>query len=456
MVSIISTLPIIVASQRYVKVVANGFSVHYNKLLASKQSELRNLIALRLEANVMCAQAFLMARWDRSAGPTREALHDSNFWASASQLLFQMLTMAVYLSALLWVLFSVAAGTMSLSAGISFYGYVTSVWTALNSLAGISKRVLVNAGSVNALMDMVDAAAAAAAAARGDKQQKPPPGAVAAQAQAQAQALDVEDAHIVFPGAAAPSLDGLSLHVRAGDYVALMGASGSGKTTLLKLIAGAVPPQRGAVRGVDPRSIAIVSQRPELLIGSVRDNIAFGHECSQEDVEQAARDAEIHDVIERLPEKYDTVLGDDEASRGLSGGEQLRLTLARALCRQPALLVLDECTAALDSASEALVLANLARVHQQRRTATTILMATHSHTAAAAADYVVLLAQGRVVEQGPYAALLQQNGALWRLKQVVQHGIRPVTTEGHASTTRSSQAATSPTPPAHAAPSQQS
>jgi ABC-type multidrug transport system fused ATPase/permease subunit len=435
-------MPIIVASQRYVKVVANGFSERYNKLLASKQSEVRNLIALRLEANVMCAQAFLMARWDRSAGPTREALHDSNFWASASQLLFQMLTMAVYLSALLWVLFSVAAGTMSLSAGISFYGYVTSVWSALNSLAGISKRVLVNAGSVNALMDMVDAAAAAA---RGDKQQKPPPGAVPAHTQPLA--LDVEDAHLVFPGAAAPSLDGLSLHVRAGDYVALMGASGSGKTTLLKLVAGAVPPQRGAVRGVDPRSVAIVSQRPELLIGSVRDNIAFGHECSQEDVEQAARDAAVHDVIERLPEKYDTVLGDDEASRGLSGGEQLRLTLARALCRQPALLVLDECTAALDSASEALVLANLAHVHQQRRTATTILMATHSHAAAAAADYVVMLAQGRVVEQGPYAALLQQHGALWRLQQVVQHGIRPATTEGHASTTRSSQEATTPAPP---------
>jgi ABC-type transport system involved in cytochrome bd biosynthesis fused ATPase/permease subunit len=232
----------------------------------------------------------------------------------------------------------------------------------------------------------------------------------------------------VFPGAVTPSLDGLSLHVRAGDYVALMGASGSGKTTLLKLVAGAVLTQRGAVRGVAPRSVAIVSQRPELLIGSVRDNIAFGHECSQEDVEQAARDAEVRNVIERLPEKYDTVLGDDEASRGLSGGEQLRLTLARALCRQPALLVLDECTAALDSASEAVVLANLARVHQQRRT--TVLMATHSHAAAAAADHVVLLAQGRVVEQGPYAALLQQNGALWRLQQVVQHGIPATSASG--------------------------
>ncbi len=223
-------------------------------------------------------------------------------------------------------------------------------------------------------------------------------------------------------GAAGPPvLDGVSLAAAPGRTVALVGPSGAGKTTLISLLPRFYDPTAGCIlvdghdiAGVTMESLravmAVVPQEPTLFGGTVRENIAYGREgASDAEVERAARAANAHEFIAALPDGYDAVVG--ERGVKLSGGQRQRIAIARAILKDPRLLILDEATSALDNRSEGLVQEALERLMVGR---TTIVIA-HRLTTVERADEIIVLDGGRVVEQGTHAELLARGGLYQRL-----------------------------------------
>ena len=217
----------------------------------------------------------------------------------------------------------------------------------------------------------------------------------------------------------------VTLRLARGEVVAVVGPSGAGKSTLADLLPRFVEPARGAVfvddvplarirRGAIRAALGIVSQDTVLLHESVRANIAYGDRAgaSFAEIEAAARAANAADFIARLPQGYDTVIG--ERGVRLSGGERQRLAIARALLRDPPLLILDEATAHLDAEAEREVQEAIARLMAGR----TVLVIAHRLATVAHADRVVVLEQGRVVEEGPPAALLAAGGRYQRMVEL--------------------------------------
>ncbi|MFG2696315.1 ATP-binding cassette domain-containing protein [Kitasatospora sp. NPDC048407] len=210
-----------------------------------------------------------------------------------------------------------------------------------------------------------------------------------------------------------PALSGISLRITPGEWVAVVGASGSGKSTLARLAAGVLRPWKGAVlldgrprddwhRGVVTGQIAYVEQQLRLFEGTVRENLTLWDPAADEDaLHRALADAEAADLVRRRG-GLDAPI--DEDARNWSGGERQRLELARALALDPALLVLDEATSALDAHTEAAV-----NEHLRRRGVSCLLLA-HRISTIQAADRVVVLAGGRIVQQGPPAELAEQDG----------------------------------------------
>jgi ATP-binding cassette subfamily B protein len=214
----------------------------------------------------------------------------------------------------------------------------------------------------------------------------------------------------------APVLEGIDVEVEPGRCVAITGATGAGKSTLLALVARFFDPSRGRVdvdgvdvRALDPadlrRRLGIVFQESFLFRGTVADNIAFGQpDAARDAVERAARVAGAHGFVSALPRGYDTVI--EEGGVDLSGGQRQRLAIARALLLDPPILLLDDPTSALDTETEGEV---LAAVEAARKGRTTVLV-THRVRALGAADEVLVLHGGRVVERGAPAALLAAGG----------------------------------------------
>lgn len=202
------------------------------------------------------------------------------------------------------------------------------------------------------------------------------------------------------------ALDGVSLQIKTGQTVALVGPSGSGKSSVAMIVLGMYRPFQGRVTlgGVDlgdcdlgwvRRHIGIVAQDPFLFAGSIRDNIAYSRPgATLEEVVGAAKLARIHDFICTLPRGYDTECG--ERGVQLSGGQRQRIVIARTILQNPVLLILDEATSALDMKMEAELAAMLRSLMQQRTT----LVISHRPSAIEAADYVYVLSNGHVIEEG--------------------------------------------------------
>lgn len=225
--------------------------------------------------------------------------------------------------------------------------------------------------------------------------------------------LRFEDVRFTYPGCGAPALDGVSLTVRAGERVALVGPSGSGKTTLANLAPRFHDPQEGRIllngRPLADytlpslrRNIGIVSQDPFLFDATVRENIAYGREDMDEQrVRQCAEAAFAHDFVTEMTNGYETMLG--ERGVRLSGGQKQRLTIARALLKNPPLLILDEATSALDTEAERKVQMALDNLMQGR----TSLVIAHRLSTVMGADRIVVMEAGHVVAQGRHAELLE-------------------------------------------------
>lgn len=232
--------------------------------------------------------------------------------------------------------------------------------------------------------------------------------------------VELEDVRFGF-GRGAPVLDGVSLVIPAGQVVALVGASGSGKSTLADLLVRQLDPEAGRIRldGHDIRElslsdlrrhVAVVEQAPFIFHTTIAENIRYARPAATDErVREAAAAAALAPLIERLPDGLDTVVG--ERGRQLSEGERQRVAVARALLADPAVLVMDEATGALDPESEGRVLAGLEALLRDR----TAILITHRRELAERADRVVVIRGGRVVEDGPPAGLAAREGEFSRL-----------------------------------------
>ncbi|MCU0318100.1 MAG: ABC transporter ATP-binding protein/permease [Amoebophilaceae bacterium] len=223
----------------------------------------------------------------------------------------------------------------------------------------------------------------------------------------------------------APTLNKLSFTILPGQTVAFVGATGAGKSTLLKLLLGFYLPTAGKVffdaqelRTISlpalRRQIGFVSQEPFLFEGTIAENISYAlPTATREQIVQAAKNAAAHEFVIRLPQGYDTRLeGRDYI---LSGGQKQRISIARALVRDPAILILDEATSAVDNATELAIQKSLAKISQGR---TTLLIA-HRLSTVKQADQIFVLKSGEIVEQGTHHTLLKQDGLyanLWKLQ----------------------------------------
>ncbi|MEK7401128.1 MAG: ABC transporter ATP-binding protein, partial [Gemmatimonadota bacterium] len=226
-----------------------------------------------------------------------------------------------------------------------------------------------------------------------------------------------------------PVVKDFSVTVPGGSVVALVGRSGAGKTTVTDLVARFHDPNTGRilVNGVDIRDfklrtyrhlLAIVQQDVFLFDGSVRDNIAYGrHNASVEDVEDAARRANAHEFIVKLPEGYETFVG--ERGVKLSGGQQQRLAIARAILKNPQILILDEATSNLDTESEQLIQASMSTLLADR---TTFVIA-HRLSTIQRADLILLMEDGRIVERGTHESLMAARGIYYEMvkRQMESH-----------------------------------
>jgi ATP-binding cassette subfamily B protein/subfamily B ATP-binding cassette protein MsbA len=213
-----------------------------------------------------------------------------------------------------------------------------------------------------------------------------------------------------------PVVSGFNVRVPGGTVVALVGRSGAGKTTVTDLVARFHDPTKGRIllNGSDIREfrlrsyrdlLAIVQQDVFLFDGSVRDNIAYArHDATDEEVEDAARRANAHEFIEKLPDGYDTFIG--ERGVTLSGGQQQRLAIARAIVASPQILILDEATSNLDTESEQLIQASMSSLLAGR---TTFVIA-HRLSTIRRADLILLMEGGRIIERGTHQALMNARG----------------------------------------------
>jgi ATP-binding cassette, subfamily B, bacterial len=212
------------------------------------------------------------------------------------------------------------------------------------------------------------------------------------------------------------ALEDISFRARPGQLVAFVGPSGAGKTTILALVPRFYDPQAGhvLVDGHDVRdltlaslrrNIGIVTQETFLFHASIAENLRYGRpDATEEELIAACRTANIYDVIERLPERFDTIVG--ERGHKLSGGERQRLAIARVLLKNPRILILDEATSALDSTSEALIQASLEPLMEGR----TSLVVAHRLSTILRADVIYVVDAGRIVESGTHAGLLRRSG----------------------------------------------
>jgi ATP-binding cassette subfamily B protein/subfamily B ATP-binding cassette protein MsbA len=297
----------------------------------------------------------------------------------------------------------VIQGSTTLGVLVAFQSYVWRIFDPLMQLATSISSTQRGLAAMDRVIEVLD------------KPAESPDRADAIEAPSRVDELRFENVGFEYvPGR--PVLEGVSLSARGGTTLALVGPSGAGKTTLTDLVARFHDPTRGAIllNGLDLRSLrlssyrallGVVSQEVFLFDGSVSENIAYGRrDASAEEIVEAAKRANAHEMIESLPAGYDSIIG--ERGVKLSGGQRQRLSIARALLADPQILILDEATSSLDTESEQQIQKSIRALLAGR---TTFVIA-HRLSTIAHADQIVVLESGRVVETGSHRELMQRRG----------------------------------------------
>lgn len=325
-------------------------------------------------------------------------------------------------ASVVWVLWTgaadVLAGTMSGGRLSQFVLYAVFAASALGQLSEVYGEIQAAAGSAGRIGELLAARPAVAS--------PPNPAPLPARITG---ALSFSHVSFRYAGRDDAALDDFTLHVKPGERVALVGPSGAGKSTMLQLALRFYDPQSGvitvdniAATGADPtdwrRAFALVPQDPVVFGTTVRDNIRYGRpEASDTDVVKAAGLAAAHDFVSALPQGYDTEIG--ERGITLSGGQRQRLAIARAILKDAPILLLDEATSALDSESERAVQLALESL---MRTRTTLVVA-HRLATVLSADRIVVIDQGRIVEEGRHEQLVARGGLYARLAELQFGGL---------------------------------
>ena len=299
---------------------------------------------------------------------------------------------------------AVLNGTMSAGELSAFIFYAVLAAGAVATLAEVAGDVQRAAGAAERLLELLDTQPAISSPTPSQELPLPRQG-----------AITLDNIRFTYPTRNTPALSGFSVHIQAGERVAVVGPSGAGKSTLLALLLRFYDPQQGCVTldGVDIRRLALatlrstlglVAQSPVLFSGSVAENLRYGCPTATEaQLRLAAEDANALSFIEALPQGFDTPLGPSGVQ--LSGGQRQRLAIARALLKDPAVLLLDEATSALDAESERLVQKALDRLMQGR----TSIVIAHRLATVVNADRLLVLQDGRLVASGTHAALMESS-----------------------------------------------
>ena len=356
------------------------------------------------------------------------ALSGSTFWVLALGLLTRFFTdlgtglgAAVAIAVGAW---RVRHGEMSLEALLIILMAGTEIFRPLRDLRSVLHSGMIGQSAANAIHTLLEA--------RSDA-----PAALGAQVPDLTPSIAFDSVGFAYPGRRADAHAGLSFTIAAGETVGIVGPSGAGKSTILRLLLRQHDAQAGAISigGHDIRTlnpdqvrgmIAIVAQDTTLFDGTIADNLRLGrHDASDADMIAAATAANIHDFISALPDGYATRIGERGAT--LSGGQRQRIAIARALLRDAPILVLDEALSAVDAENEAVIQQALDRLMRGR---TTLILA-HRLSSVIGADRILVLEQGRVVQSGTHAELIDRPGAYRRLMgpQVSARGEAPAVIE---------------------------
>ena len=315
----------------------------------------------------------------------------------------------------LWIgAWDVRAGDMSPGSLVQFVIYAVMVAGSVAALSEVIGELQRAAGATERLVELLHTDDLV----RDPETPQPPPSPVRG-------AIAFDDVSFAYPSRPdTAALDHVSLSVAPGETVALVGPSGAGKTTIIQLNQRFYDPDEGQItldgvplngmaRNDFRRHIALVPQDPVIFAASARENIRFGRpDATDAEIEAAAQAAAAHDFIERLPEGYDSWLG--ERGVMLSGGQKQRIAIARAILRDAPVLLLDEATSALDAESERLVQTAVDRLAETR---TTIIVA-HRLATVKKADRIVVMDQGRIVATGAHDALVAEGGLYARLARL--------------------------------------
>jgi ATP-binding cassette subfamily B protein len=298
----------------------------------------------------------------------------------------------------------VLQGEITIGTLVAFLGYIGGLFGPVQGLSGIYQTVQKASVSLEEIFNILDVQEHL-----GDSPDAKEITTVRGEIEFRNVRFSYEQAH-------RPILNGLTLRIHAGETVALVGPSGAGKTTLLALLMRFYDPQEGTVLldGKDIRSvkqsslrwkIGVVLQDPLLFNDTIRNNIAYGRpHATMAEIEAAARSANAHNFIMHLPDGYDTKVG--ERGSRLSVGERQRVTIARALIKDPPIILLDEATSALDAESEAMVQEALDRLMKNRTT----LVIAHRLSTVVHADKIIVLKEGRIAEAGTHPELMRLGG----------------------------------------------
>ncbi|MEU1163653.1 ABC transporter ATP-binding protein [Streptomyces sp. NPDC005921] len=400
-----------------------GSARHFSRLVKDASRERRrrsgSLSAIAEESlgNVALVQAYNRQGWEarrfeqENLGRFRAAMASARIRAVYGPVV-EFVETAGGLAVLGLGTWKLAQGQLSLGGLLVFLALIGKLYSPVHGLSGLGTTFYAASASAERIIELLDQRPQVTEAA-GARRIRRARGAVA-----------FDGVWFRYPGTAAWALSDVSFRVAPGETLALVGASGSGKSTVAKLQLRFYDPDRGAVRldGTDLRelaladvreSVAVVLQETLVFHGTVRENIAYGRPAATEaEIVAAARAADAHEFVERLPEGYDTLVG--QRGRTLSGGQCQRLAIARAMIRDAPVLLLDEPTTGLDVRSGRRIMDPLRRLMAGRTT----VVISHNLLTVRDATRIVVLDHGRVVEDGAHADLLGHEGPYARLHRL--------------------------------------